>query len=59
MPHPFIAATMIAALIAVMLVWRKIVIALVDAGGLPITIAIVATCFALACLIHHRETRGY
>jgi hypothetical protein len=44
----------VAALIVALLIYRQIVIAMVNAGGIPIALALIAASYALACRLHRR-----
>lgn len=58
MPHPMIAAGMIATLIGAILICRQILIAIVEAIGPNIAALIVLIAWLLVCELHRRE-RGY
>jgi hypothetical protein len=58
MPHPMIAAAMIATLIGAILICRFILTAAIDAIGPNVAMLIVLGCYILVCHIHRRE-RGY
>lgn len=58
MPHPMIAAAMIATLIVAVLICRQILIAVIDLIGTNLAMVIVLIAYALVCRLHRRE-RGY
>lgn len=58
MPHPLIAAAMIATFIGAMLGCRQIFIAIIGVIGPNVAMVIVLICYALVCHCHRQE-RGY
>ena len=57
MPH-HIMMIAFALLIGALLIYRQVCIAVVETFGPPSAILIIIACYALACLIHRRES-GY
>lgn len=47
--------TAFAAFVATMLIYRQILIAVIEHAGAPAAIALIGSCYALALLLHRQE----